>query len=592
MNSAPTRTATSTSYVAAAEEILREHALLEPPDFRRDHETTELYWRVREGMQGLIAEFRPLGTSLILEDVCVPPERVGEAAQDLQALLGKHGFLVGVAGHASAGNLHFVLTPSLGDPADRDRYDTFMHELADLIVGKYDGSLKAEHGTGRNMAPWVEQEWGAKATELMWRIKALADPDGILGPGVVLNRNPKVHLEHLKSQPAIEEVATKCIECGMCEPVCPSRWLTVTPRQRIVLRREMARQAPGSPVREALVREYEYDGVQTCAADGSCALACPVGIDTGALVKGFRAEQHGDGADRIALDIARRYAGVERRARVALKAPPALARAASEAARRLVSDELVPTWPDAMPPPAPGRLPATRREGAAAVYLPACINRIFGPPDGGLSLPEALVALSERAGLPLWIPDDAPGHCCATPWTSKGYVEGGRYMAAKTNAALARWTDGGRLPVVIDASSCTQGLREHGADVPVLDAVEWVHDRLLRELEVSHRVGAVAVHPTCASQQLGLGPRLRALAGAAADEAVVPPAAGCCGFAGDRGLLHPELAAAATRDEAAEVSARAYDAYVSSNRTCELGLQEATGRPYRSIVQLVEELTR
>jgi D-lactate dehydrogenase len=580
------------AYVAAAEEILREHALLEPPDFRRDHETTELYWRVREGMQGLIAEFRPLGTSLILEDVCVPPERVGEAAQDLQALLGKHGFLVGVAGHASAGNLHFVLTPSLGDPTDRDRYDTFMHELADLIVGKYDGSLKAEHGTGRNMAPWVEREWGAKATELMWRIKALADPDGILGPGVVLNRNPKVHLEHLKSQPAIEEVATKCIECGMCEPVCPSRWLTVTPRQRIVLRREMARQAPGSPVREALVREYEYDGVQTCAADGSCALACPVGIDTGALVKGFRAEQHGDGAGRIALDIARRYAGVERRARVALKAPPALARAASEAARRVVSDELVPTWPEAMPPPAPGRLPATRREGAAAVYLPACINRIFGPPDGGLSLPEALVALSERAGLPLWIPDDAPGHCCATPWTSKGYVEGGRYMAAKTNAALARWTDGGRLPVVIDASSCTQGLREHGAGVPVLDAVEWVHDRLLPELEVSHRVGAVAVHPTCASRQLGLGPRLRALAGAAADEAVVPPAAGCCGFGGDRGLLHPELAAAATRDEAAEVSARAYDAYVSSNRTCELGLQEATGRPYRSIVQLVEELTR
>ena len=317
-----------------------------------------------------------------------------------------------------------------------------------------------------------------------------------------------------------------------------------------------------------------------------------MGIDTGALVKGFRAEQHGDGADRIALDIARRYAGVERRARAGLKAPPALARAVSEAARRLVSDELVPTWPDAMPPPAPGRLPATRREGAAAVYLPACINRIFGPPNGGLSLPEALVALSERAGLPLWIPDDAPGHCCATPWTSKGYVEGGRYMAAKTNAALARWTDGGRLPVVIDASSCTQGLREHGADVPVLDAVEWVHDRLLRELEVSHRVGAVAVHPTCASQQLGLGPRLRALAGAAADEAVVPPAAGCCGFAGDRGLLHPELAAAATRDEAAEVSARAYDAYVSSNRTCELGLQQATGRPYRSIVQLVEELTR
>jgi D-lactate dehydrogenase len=166
-------------------------------------------------------------------------------------------------------------------------------------------------------------------------------------------------------------------------------------------------------------------------------------------------------------------------------------------------------------------------------------------------------------------------------------------MAAKTNAALRRWTDGGRLPLVIDASSCTQGLREHGGEgVEVLDAVEWVHDRLLGALEVTRRVQSVAIHPTCSSRHLGLGPRLVALAEAVADEAVVPPAASCCGFAGDRGLLHPELAAAATRDEAAEVAQRRFDAYVSSNRTCELGLEQATGQPYRSVVQLLEELTR
>ena len=238
-----------------------------------------------------------------------------------------------------------------------------MHELADLIVGKYDGSLKAEHGTGRNMAPWVEQEWGAKATELMWRIKALADPDGILGPGVVLNRNPKVHLEHLKSQPAIEEVATKCIECGICEPVCPSRWLTSRRASASCCGARWRARRAGSPVREALVREYEYDGVETCAADGSCALACPVGIDTGALVKGFRAEQHGAGAERIALDIARRYAGVERRARVALKAPSALG--AARPARPPAAwsrDELVPRGrtPCRRPPPAACPRPAAR----------------------------------------------------------------------------------------------------------------------------------------------------------------------------------------------------------------------------------------
>ena len=144
------------------------------------------------------------------------------------------------------------------------------------------------------MAAYVEREWGEKATELMWRIKALADPDGVLNPEVVLSRDAELHLRHLKSFPAIEEAgkANTCIECGFCEPVCPSRDLTTTPRQRIVLRREMARQPEGSPVRRALLEEYGYDAVDTCAADGSCRIVCPLGIDTGKLVKDVRARMH------------------------------------------------------------------------------------------------------------------------------------------------------------------------------------------------------------------------------------------------------------------------------------------------------------
>ena len=224
-------------------EVLAGRPVVQPAQFTRDPELTEVYWRVREGLHGLLGKLRPRGTSLMIEDVCVPPERIAEAAADMRELLGRHGFLPGVAGHASAGNLHFMLTPTFTDPADRDRYEAFMGDLVDLIVDKYDGSLKAEHGTGLNMAPYVEREWGAKATEMMWRIKALADPAGVLAPGVLLNRDPGVHLRNLKSTPPIEEVADNCVECGFCEPVCPSRHLTTTPRQRIVLRREMARQA-------------------------------------------------------------------------------------------------------------------------------------------------------------------------------------------------------------------------------------------------------------------------------------------------------------------------------------------------------------
>ncbi len=170
-------------YVAKANEILASHELIRPIAFTRDAEEIELAWRVREGLHGLVGRLRLPGTSLIVEDVCVPPERIAEGARDLQALLGEHGFLPGVAGHASAGNLHFMLTPDFAKQEDLDRYEAFMAKLVELIVGKYDGSLKAEHGTGINMAPYVEREWGEKATELMWRVKRLADPDGVLAPG-------------------------------------------------------------------------------------------------------------------------------------------------------------------------------------------------------------------------------------------------------------------------------------------------------------------------------------------------------------------------------------------------------------------------
>jgi D-lactate dehydrogenase len=240
-------------------------------------------------------------------------------------------------------------------------------------------------------------------------------------------------------------------------------------------------------------------------------------------------------------------------------------------------------------------LPATVREGAAAVYLPACINRIFGPPahvNG--SLPEALVRVSARAGLPVWIPDDVAGHCCGVPFGSKGFTEAEEAMRARTVEALNRWTDHGALPLVIDANSCTHGLRREteGSDPPVsvLDAIEWVQ-RLLPALDVKRKVGSVAVHPTCSARHMGLLHRLEEVAAALADEVVVPAAATCCGFAGDRGMLHPELTAAATADEAAELAGRSFDAHVCGNRTCEIGLTEATGRPYASFVHLLDQLT-
>ncbi len=573
------------AHITRAEEILASRETIRALEFSRDVEEIALAWRVREGLHGLIGRLRLPGTALIVEDVCVPPERIAEGARDLQALLGEHGFLPGVAGHASAGNLHFMLTPDFAKEEDLERYEAFMAKLVELIVDKYDGSLKAEHGTGINMAPYVEREWGEKATALMWRVKELADPAGVLAPGVVLNRDLGVHLRNLKTTPAIEESASACVECGFCEPVCPSRNLTTTPRQRIVLRREIARQPEGSSLRQKLLEEYEYDALDTCATDGSCQLACPVGIDTGKLVKELREQRHGAGAEAGALLAAKRWAAVERASRLGLRVGAPLARRTKRG--------------KSLPGPASASMPSTERTGAAAVYVPSCTNRIFG---GGPT--EALVEVSRRAGLSVWIPPEVAGSCCGLPWSSKGFADAHRHKANEMVERLWEWSGEGELPVLVDAASCTQAISvpgegtlnernaERHAGLRIVDSVTWAHDRLLPELEVRAKVGSATVHPTCATRHLGLAPRLRALAAALADEVYIAPSATCCGFAGDRGISHPELTEAATRPQAIELARRDFDACISSNRTCEIGLSRATGERYESFLFLLERLTR
>jgi D-lactate dehydrogenase len=601
---------------AKVAELVAPLKLLSPLSFTSITEAVELAWHVREGLLGLVGKQRPQGTMLITEDVCFPPARLAQGAHDLQALLAKHGFVPGVAGHAAHGNLHFTLVARLDEPEGRARYSAFMAEVVDLVVNKHDGSLKAEHGTGLNMAPFVRAEWGDELTEMMWFIKALADPRGVLAPNVILSRDSEVHLKGLKSVPAIEDItgSSHCIECGFCEPVCPSRNVTTTPRQRIALRREMARQPIGSRVLKVLQADFEYDAIETCAGDGTCSIPCPVGINTGALMREFRKTEHGPRAETIALGVAERWAAVEAVARVGLAAAEIASKvvgvktltALTGVARQVVSPDLMPSVPGPMPKPGKARLPKTEKDGAAAVYFPACINRMFGRgPDQprGPSLPEALVTLSARAGKPLWIPPDVAGHCCSTPFSSKGFEAAHQRMADSIADAMWRWSDGGRLPIVVDAASCTLGIAEDVSryldperkarhdQLRIEDSVAWFHD-LLDALQIQTKVDRIAVHPTCSMTHLGLGPALHEIAEAMGREVFTPIGTTCCGTAGDRGLLHPELVLSATREEVAGLEAWPADAYVSANRTCEMGLRHASGRPFESFVFLLEALTR
>ncbi|MER7759348.1 FAD-binding and (Fe-S)-binding domain-containing protein [Streptomyces sp. NPDC097619] len=587
--------------------------------FTSDPAVVAGYWKTRKAFVTAVGGAREPGTTLITEDFAVPPARLAEACGALLELQARHGFDAAVAGHAAHGNLHFLLAFDAARPADVARYDAFMAEFCRLTVERFDGSLKAEHATGRNIAPFLELEWGPRATELMWRTKGIIDPHGVLAPRIVLDRDPRAHLRGLKTIPRVEALADPCIECGFCEPTCPSEDLTTTPRQRIVLRREMLRQNPGSPVLDRLLEAYGYDAVDTCAGDSTCKLACPVGIDTGALMKEFRHRRHSDREERTAALTARHFKAVETSARLAVAAADTLTArlgdaplsAVTAAARKLVRPDLVPQWLPQIPGAASRALPPTERTGAHAVYYPACVNRIFGGPgpeaggeEAGPSLAEAVVAVSARAGRPVWIPPDLTGTCCSTIWHSKGYEAGTRLMADRIVEAAWGWTAGGRLPLVVDASSCTLGIahevvpylsadnRALHAELTVVDSVVWAAEELLPRLEVRRRVGSAVLHPTCSMRHLGVEEQLREVAAACAEEVVVPQEAGCCAFAGDRGMLHPELTASATAREAAEVRARPFDAHLSANRMCEVGMDRATGRGYRSVLLELERATR
>jgi D-lactate dehydrogenase len=590
--------------------------LLEPSHFSHAASEQAALWKIRAGMFPSVGSVRNSGTTVIIEDVAFPIEHLAPAAQDLNGLFRRHGYDNGIIfGHAKDGNLHFVITQSFNDQRAIDQYSRFIDDVVELVVNRFDGALKAEHGTGRNMAPFVETEWGAEAYQIMRQVKLLADPTGLLNPGVIINSDPHAHLHDLKQLPTVEPEIDKCIECGYCEPRCPSRDLTLTPRQRIVVRREMARQQQlgGSELFNQLDRDFPYMVLDTCATDGLCATTCPVNIDTGKLVKRFRALRHSPFAKRVARLTVDNFALTESLIRLSLRAAHLAERvigvegvqAITRKMRKVIGPNL-PLWSSGMPHATKGGIPTTDRSAAKSVYYPSCISRVMGHLPGEsreMSLMQATVAVAQRAGVPIWIPEDVAGTCCGTPYSSKGFEEANNVMLNRIIGNLWIWSAEGSLPILVDTSPCAYGLL-HGREfltpenqqrfdrLTIVDSIAFVHDQLLPRLRVNHPEQSVALHPVCSAVKMGLTPKLEAIARKCSGEVFIPPSLGCCAFAGDRGFMYPELTASATTGEAAEIKAHKHDGCYSSSRTCEIGMTRSTEEVYRSYLYLLEKVTR
>ena len=532
-------------------------------------------WSMRKNLYAIVAKSRPQGTTALLEDVVVPPKHLTEACKKLRALCEKHGYGTPVIfGHVRDGNIHFMVSDDFSNPLRIKAFESFTKDMVALILG-FEGNLKAEHGTGRAMAPFVEAQFGQELYEVIKDVKQAFDPAGILNPGVILPASATEYLENLKTVAQVDEIIDSCVECGYCESSCPSAGLTLTPRERIVAYRELENQSPAN--RKALAKDLHYQADQTCATDGMCAVNCPVGINTGTFVKEIRAKNQDGLGDAVGQVMQANWGLIARVAGLGLKAAnkvPALAKNAAKLLALFAPRGTTPKWDRHIVGNGFRRKKLHRETSGGYAYLPSCMIEMFGDS----AIPEIL-ELAKKHQVAVSVPKASADFCCGTPFSSKGLKKA--YEKQKQqNQTLFDSLSGKQL--VIDGSSCHQTLASQSQE-PVMEISEFVAKELL-EIPVKMKHQMIVLHPTCSGVETGTNKAMETIANHIAEEVVIPVNWKCCGFAGDRGLLVPELTANATRLEAAE-ALDAKGLLVSNNQPCQVGLAGATGQPYISILE-------
>jgi D-lactate dehydrogenase len=579
-----------------------------PVTFTEKKEEYEALWYIRKGLFPAVGNVRRTGTTVIIEDVAFPRESLAEATLDLREVMNRHGYGDSIIfGHALDGNLHFVLTQDFSREEEIRQYQALMEDVCILVVKKYHGSLKAEHGTGRNMAPFVEMEWGKQAYRLMRLIKTAFDPGNLVNPGVIINDNPNVYLENMKPMPPAHEIIDKCIECGFCEVMCPSKNLTSTPRQRIIVQREIARLRSSGEAPERLRRldeDYAYWGEQTCATDGLCATTCPVAINTGEYTKQLRSLAKGETALAVADFMSRHFSAVTTLVRAGLRGAHLIhtllgtpfMEALAKGGRKLTGNSL-PLWnrwmPKAGASPPPSQTPMRGAE-RKVVYFPSCVSRTMGPAKGDSDqrpLNQAILSLLDKGGYEVILPENMAKLCCGMAFESKGFFKAADSKSRELEKALLESSNNGQYPVLCDTSPCLYRMRQVlDRRLQLFEPAEFIHDFLLERLSFQKLPETVALHVTCSSRKMQLDEKFRRVAEACAARVAIPEKITCCGFAGNKGFDCPELTASALAELQAALPADCRSGY-SNSRPCEIGLSWHGGIGYQSIVYLVDRCT-
>ena len=590
--------------------LLSMFELCQPARITSDKSLVSKYWAMRSGIFPAVGGKRPIGTTCLIEDIAFPIEHLAVATRDLQRLFVEHNYPDAVIyGHALEGNYHFILNQRFDTPESIAQYDKMMHAVVDLVVDKYHGSLKAEHGTGRNMAPFVRREWGDEAYELMKQIKQLFDPENIFNPGVIFCEDEQSYISNLKPLPEVHELVDRCIECGFCEVNCVSCGFALSSRQRIIIQREIARlHAIGEHGQaKQLSRAFLKEGEQLCAGDGLCSTSCPIGINVGEYIHYLREQQMSAAAKNLGRFAGRHFSGVAGSVasmlNVANAARMVLGNTLMSGVCKglyYVSGKTIPLWTPAVPSGKVRKRKSATHQSfnpsiGKVVYFPSCLNQRLGSVPGTAypTTVEATVMLLQRAGYEVIYPEQMEQLCCGTIWESKGMPDEADRKGNELREALLRASNNGEYPVLCDQSPCLYRMRHtnqaahDGKSLQLYEPIEFFQRFVLPRLTVRKLDTVVAVHPTCSTRKMHLEQALVYVAKACAREVVVPEGVGCCAFAGDKGFTHPELNKWALRHLREQIEKSGATLGFSNSRTCEIGLMQHGGIPYLNIVHLV-----
>ncbi len=598
--------------IAKITNILQKQSPLKEPYFTKNNDEFNRLWAIRKGLLPSVGNVRKQGTSVIIEDVAFPDGSLKSGTIELQKLLKKYNYHKEtlIFGHALDSNLHFVFAQDFQDESEIKRYDDFIKELVELVAVKYDGSLKAEHGTGRNMAPFVEREWGAKAYSIMKSIKKIVDPSALINPDVLINEDKKAHLDNLKVITPTSSIIDRCMECGFCESVCPSRDLTLTPRGRIIIARELARLKKEGKTTEykELLQKYQYNGIETCVTCGLCQKSCPVLVDTGKFIKEIKNTQHGAVANSLAGLATKSFPLLSTLLENSLGTYKALN---NNSVKKSLKQEnprdffknkktLLPQVDSYFPSknnPSFSSFAKNKQKNAnenaeSIVYVTTCINRFFGKSKDHFKdtnpVFESAYNVLLGLGYNVIIPKDIKGLCCGLSFSSQGFENKASSKSQEFLNSLTKASNNGKYKVVLDNSSCSENIKKQlQKTLDVYDSVDFINDVILKNAKVKNKKDKIALHITCSSKKMNHENKVINIANTCADSVVVPIGIGCCGAAGDKFINSPSIGTNALRTLKEQV--QGCQAGYSSNSSCEANLSRNSSIKYYSLWRLLEE---